>query len=286
MAGQSRSETPVVVVLDSQPTRALTDQLTRSRAKPSRRSRNCSATTGRWPACGSTRRDRSRLRSRRCWWTSFTNSSRSAWSTAASATIWATTIRWGTRKSRAWASGHCICENCLAWDHPDGEPRVFHWKNKAQQRPALSDRDVTFANKLADLLKQRYPPPQKMFMHRCGNGAEAAAQFELELELKTMIGQHFNAPSIVWRLVFNEARGQYDTPRLTKLTKDRDSTRIVCNASSWYDAQCGDVIDWHRYPRPPATRRRPDCGQRRVWRHRDGRARSPVGPRTGRFFDV
>ena len=26
-----------------------------------------------------------------------------------------------------WFSGHCVCENCEAWDHPEGEPRTFHW---------------------------------------------------------------------------------------------------------------------------------------------------------------
>jgi len=56
-----------------------------------------------------------------------------------------------------WASGHCTCEKCRAWDHPDGEPRRFHWKSKNELRPALSDRHVTFANHLARLLKQRYP---------------------------------------------------------------------------------------------------------------------------------
>ena len=56
-----------------------------------------------------------------------------------------------------WASGHCVCERCRAWDHPDGEPRVFNWKNRNETRPALSDRDVTFANKLGELLKRNYP---------------------------------------------------------------------------------------------------------------------------------
>jgi hypothetical protein len=56
-----------------------------------------------------------------------------------------------------WASGHCTCENCRAWDHPEGEPRKFHWKSGNAVRPALSDRHVTFANRLADLLKKRYP---------------------------------------------------------------------------------------------------------------------------------
>lgn len=56
-----------------------------------------------------------------------------------------------------WSSGHCVCPDCTAWDHPDGERRLFHWKNHREQRPALTDRDVTFANKLGDLLKKRYP---------------------------------------------------------------------------------------------------------------------------------
>lgn len=56
-----------------------------------------------------------------------------------------------------WSTGHCVCEKCRAWDHPDGEPRVFNWYHVREQRPALSDRDVTFANTLAALLKQKYP---------------------------------------------------------------------------------------------------------------------------------
>jgi hypothetical protein len=56
-----------------------------------------------------------------------------------------------------WASGHCVCEHCRAWDHPDGEPRLFNWSKLNEIHPALSDRDVTFANKLGELLKQKYP---------------------------------------------------------------------------------------------------------------------------------
>jgi hypothetical protein len=56
-----------------------------------------------------------------------------------------------------WSSGHCVCEDRSAWDHPEGEPRLFHWKNHRAERPALSDRDVTFANKLGELLEAKYP---------------------------------------------------------------------------------------------------------------------------------
>jgi len=56
-----------------------------------------------------------------------------------------------------WASGHCVCEKCTAWDQPEGEPRVFNWFKQNETHPATSDRDVTFANQLGELLKQKYP---------------------------------------------------------------------------------------------------------------------------------
>jgi len=56
-----------------------------------------------------------------------------------------------------WITGHCMCEHCRAWDHPDGEPRRFGWKGLSKEYVALSDRDVTFANRCAGLLKERYP---------------------------------------------------------------------------------------------------------------------------------
>lgn len=54
-------------------------------------------------------------------------------------------------------AGHCVCENCRAWDHPDGELRTFGWRGLGQQYVAISDRHVTFANQCARLLKEAYP---------------------------------------------------------------------------------------------------------------------------------
>ncbi len=56
-----------------------------------------------------------------------------------------------------WFSGWCVCENCLAWDHPEGELRTFRWRNVVQQHVALSDRQVTFYNQLARLLREQFP---------------------------------------------------------------------------------------------------------------------------------
>ncbi|MFC1454170.1 DUF4838 domain-containing protein [Verrucomicrobiota bacterium] len=53
--------------------------------------------------------------------------------------------------------GHCICDNCLAWDNPKGDPVWFSWVGLGLEYVALSDRTVTFANHLARLLKEKYP---------------------------------------------------------------------------------------------------------------------------------
>ncbi|CAN5797223.1 hypothetical protein BH11VER1_BH11VER1_33960 [soil metagenome] len=53
--------------------------------------------------------------------------------------------------------GHCVCKDCQAKDHPEAEKFSFRWKNKSEDRPALSDRQVIFANTLGRMLKQRFP---------------------------------------------------------------------------------------------------------------------------------
>jgi hypothetical protein len=80
---------------------------------------------------------------------------------------------------------------------------------------------------------------------------------QFEAELKAMIDQHRNHPSIIMWVVFNEGWGQHDTPRLTKWVKDLDPSRLVSNASGWDDRQCGDIVDMHNYPGPGSPRPEP-----------------------------
>jgi hypothetical protein len=77
---------------------------------------------------------------------------------------------------------------------------------------------------------------------------ESAAQFELELkEIVTQFGNH---PSIVIWVPFNEGWGQYDTQRITEYVKTLDPNRLVINTSGWADRGVGDIYDIHSYPGP------------------------------------
>ena len=74
---------------------------------------------------------------------------------------------------------------------------------------------------------------------------ESAKQFEIELrEMITELGNH---PSILMWIPFNEGWGQYDTARITEMTKKLDPSRLVNSASGLVDRGTGEVNDIHNY---------------------------------------
>jgi hypothetical protein len=83
-----------------------------------------------------------------------------------------------------------------------------------------------------------------------GERGEPAVVQQFESELRTMIEQHWNHPSVIMWVVFNEAWGQYDTARLTQEVKQLDPSRIANSASGWADIGSGEVNDKHSYPGP------------------------------------
>jgi len=88
-------------------------------------------------------------------------------------------------------------------------------------------------------------------------GAASAEQFESEL--KGLIDNFYNHPSIVVWVPFNEGWGQYDTERIAKLIKELDPTRLVDSASGWADRRVGDMHDIHSYPGPASPE--PEAGR-------------------------
>ena len=75
--------------------------------------------------------------------------------------------------------------------------------------------------------------------------SETTAQFEWEM--RRMIDLHYNAPSIVMWVPFNEGWGQYATCRIASMIKALDPTRLVKAASGWSLHPCGDIWDIHSY---------------------------------------
>jgi len=78
------------------------------------------------------------------------------------------------------------------------------------------------------------------------------ARENFETELRELIKDFYNPPSIIMWVPFNEGWGQHETERITALVKELDTTRLVNNASGWTDKGVGDVNDIHHYPGPVA----------------------------------
>jgi hypothetical protein len=116
-----------------------------------------------------------------------------------------------------------------------------------------------WADKLGLLVWQDMPSGDKSARWRGPSGydgeemkrtPESTAIYEREL--KAMINQFYNHPSIVVWVPFNEGWGQFDTVRILKLTKELDPTRLVDGASGGNHFPAGDIIDHHQYPGPGA----------------------------------
>lgn len=79
---------------------------------------------------------------------------------------------------------------------------------------------------------------------------ESAADFRMELQ--AMVDTHFNHPSIVTWVLYNEGWGQWNTAEMTAWLKDYDKSRLVDSTTGWSDRKVGDYSDVHDYPGPGA----------------------------------
>ena len=68
-------------------------------------------------------------------------------------------------------------------------------------------------------------------------------------DLKRMIAQLYNYPSIAVWVPFNEGWGQFDANKATELIRSLDKTRFVNEACGWFDQKGGDMYSIHNYVR-------------------------------------
>jgi hypothetical protein len=109
------------------------------------------------------------------------------------------------------------------------------------------DRWYHWCDKLGLLVWQDMP-----HAHRAARDSQ-----QFQHELRRMVENLSNHPSIIMWIVFNEGWGQHRTEWFTSLVKELDPSRLVSNASGWNDKQVGDVIDIHVYPGPRSPKPEP-----------------------------
>ena len=86
-------------------------------------------------------------------------------------------------------------------------------------------------------------------------------------ELCATIDALHEHPSIVAWVPFNEGWGQFDAPKATAMIRALDSTRLIDEASGWFDQKGGDMYSMHNYfyrlrvkPQPDRVVAVTECG--------------------------
>ena len=102
---------------------------------------------------------------------------------------------------------------------------------------------VTYFATLLTQLKLRISDRHLRLTSR--ENAEGRQAFEREmLETIRLLKAH---PCIAVWVIFNEGWGQFDTNRLTDLARKADPTRLIDQASGWFDQGGGDFRSIHHY---------------------------------------
>ena len=126
---------------------------------------------------------------------------------------------------------HCDRMGMLVWqDMPNGGSDYQHW----------------FVTYLATLLNWTRIPVKDIHAHLLSRTDEDGRQ-EYICELRDMIKNLYNHPSLVTWVPFNEGWGQFSTKKVTDFIHKLDSSRLVDSASGWFDQNCGDVNSLHYY---------------------------------------
>ena len=85
---------------------------------------------------------------------------------------------------------------------------------------------------------------------------DAAASWEREL--RALVHNLANTPSVIVWVPFNEGWGQHATNDVLRLVKSLDPSRLVDAPSGWEDRGFGDFKDMHEYPGPGMFPTMPD----------------------------
>lgn len=121
------------------------------------------------------------------------------------------------------------------------------------------DRWYYYCDKLGIAVMQDMPSGDKFIAPEdpdIKRSNESAENFKTEL--KAMIDTHFNHPSIVSWVLYNEGWGQWNTVEMANWLKTYDPSRILNSVTGWSDRGVGDLHDIHVYPGPGSPPNEPN----------------------------
>ena len=79
--------------------------------------------------------------------------------------------------------------------------------------------------------------------------ADREGREQWENELCGTIGHLYNSPGVCCYVLFDEGKGQFDAERLTQVARSFDASRLIVQASGWFDRGGGDFRSIHSHGR-------------------------------------
>ena len=126
---------------------------------------------------------------------------------------------------------HCDRLGLIVWqDMVNGGGKIRQWFVTYAATP-LSLKRVRVSDKMYPLFSR----------------TDKEGQLEFKNEMVSTIRLLKNHPSICTWVIFNEGWGQFHTTRMTLLAKKTDPTRLIDQASGWFDQRGGDFFSIHNY---------------------------------------
>ena len=126
---------------------------------------------------------------------------------------------------------HCDRLGLIVWqDMVNGGGHYHHWF-------------VTYTATILSLIGIPVTDRLRVLLSRTSK----AGRKEFSREAMETITHLYNHPGICTWVIFNEGWGQFSTNRLTKQTRSADPTRLIDQASGWFDQGGGDFLSIHNY---------------------------------------
>lgn len=135
-------------------------------------------------------------------------------------------------------------EEALKWDLE--QTKILGFNMVRKHIKIESARWYYWTDKMGLLVWQDFP----CISDKQSPGDLPEAKINFEREYTAWVEQHWNHPSIILWVVFNEAWGQFDTEKVTLAVMKKDPSRLVTCASGWNDFPVGHIADAHVYPGP------------------------------------
>lgn len=126
---------------------------------------------------------------------------------------------------------HCDRLGMIVWqDMVNGGSAYMHWY-------------VTYFATLLSRCKIRRKDVYRKLLSR--KDREGCTEFVREMKETAQV--LYSHPSIAVWVIFNEGWGQFQTEDMTKILREEDHTRLIDQASGWFDQGGGDFQSLHNY---------------------------------------